>query len=286
MPDPKLCQLVGRAFGGWSAAWRRWALRLSLLSLTLALSMGAGYAGTTHLLGAFAAGMAFSRVPGVALLWTEHGEVTEWLASLFFASMGFVIPVGELFDPVSLGYGLLFTIPTVLGKLVTGAFAGGLADSLVVGTAMVGRGELGFVMVDEARGEDLLSVRPFVATVWALLLATLMSPFMMRAALGWKVREGGLSAPLGLGSPFAPRLTARHLRSMCRCDARPEKIEALVGVTVNLFRLRGSCLPAGACCGRARCEPPRSCLSFPLRPECGPGHLGMICLNFINRNKI
>eukprot|EP00054_Salpingoeca_dolichothecata_P024422 m.166269 g.166269 ORF g.166269 m.166269 type:complete len:188 (+) comp25006_c0_seq7:114-677(+) len=85
-----------------------------LLVSTAALTLGSGYAGSTHLLGSFAAGMSFSRVPHALELYIEHFQsMSELLTSIFFASIGFVIPVSELFDPVSFGYGLLYTVPAV-----------------------------------------------------------------------------------------------------------------------------------------------------------------------------
>jgi Kef-type K+ transport system membrane component KefB len=53
-----------------------------------------------------------------------------------------------------------------------------------VGWAMVGRGELGFVMAEAAFRSDLTSELTFSVTVWALLLATLLSPPCFRAAVG------------------------------------------------------------------------------------------------------
>lgn len=103
-------------------------------------------------------------------------------------SIGLEVPVDELFDADGILLGLFYTVPAVLGKFVTGGWVlsrqdGSLADAMVVGWAMVGRGELGFVMAQEARDEGLFSDRPFVASVWALLLATLLSPFATRWAL-------------------------------------------------------------------------------------------------------
>ena len=67
---------------------------------------------------------------------------------------------------------------------MTGAFLGPeWGKAAVVGWAMVGRGELGFVMAQEARDEGLMGERPYAACVWALLAATLASPVFMRRAL-------------------------------------------------------------------------------------------------------
>lgn len=45
---------------------------------------------------------------------------------------------------------------------------------------MVGRGELGFVIAKEALDDDILSDRGFIMSVWALLVATFLSPILMK----------------------------------------------------------------------------------------------------------
>lgn len=50
----------------------------------------------------------------------------------------------------------------------------------IVGWAMVGRGELGFVIAKEALDDDILSDRGFIMSVWALLVATFLSPILMK----------------------------------------------------------------------------------------------------------
>ena len=41
---------------------------------------------------------------------------------------------------------MLYAIPAIWGKLFTGVFVCDFSDAVIVGWAMVGRGELGFVM--------------------------------------------------------------------------------------------------------------------------------------------
>jgi len=54
---------------------------------------------------------------------------------------------------------------------------------------MVGRGELGFVMAGEAYANKLTSKLVYAITVWALLVATLISPYAFRKALAEDPRE-------------------------------------------------------------------------------------------------
>ena len=62
---------------------------------------------------------------------------------------------------------------------------------------MVGRGELGLVMAEEAFRTGLTDELTFAATVWALLIATLISPLIFRqlVANAARVDEGEAEAP-------------------------------------------------------------------------------------------
>ena len=163
----------------------------AMLALTLASTVAAGAAGSTHLLGAFAGGMAFASVEGAADAWAANERTHAWLYSVFFLSVGFRIPLRDMFEGVGFGLGIGYAVPAVLGKLVTGFVVGGdVRKALVVGWAMVGRGELGFVMAQSALENGLIAERPYVACVWALLVATLVSPMFVRGALlRWKRRH-------------------------------------------------------------------------------------------------
>ena len=164
----------------------------AMLALPLASTVAAGAAGSTHLLGAFAGGMAFASVDGAADAWAANERTHAWLYSVFFLSVGFRIPLRDVFEAAGFGLGIGYAAPAVLGKLVTGFVGSGgdVRKALVVGWAMVGRGELGFVMAQSALENGLIAERPYVACVWALLIATLMSPVFVRGALlRWKRRH-------------------------------------------------------------------------------------------------
>lgn len=210
-----LVVVVPRAYSHGTTAMdparRDTAVLAGLLLLTLGATLGAGYAGSTHLLGAFVGGLAFSRVPRALPLWLEYHHLADWLASIFFASVGFTVPVGVLFDPTSVGLGLAYTVPAVLGKFCTGAFTRNWPDTQVVGWAMVGRGELGFVMAKEAFDEDIISEKTLAIVVWALLVATFVAPFLMRHALKRKLAREQALGDEGQPDMHAGRDAARGM---------------------------------------------------------------------------
>ena len=114
--------------------------------------------------------------------WERHlPPLTAWTSRLFFASIGFAVPVAELFSVPALAFGSLLAAIAVGSKVVTGAWE--WQHRWAVGWAMVGRGELGFVMAEEGYRTGLTSKLTFAVTVWALLIATLLSPVAFRRAL-------------------------------------------------------------------------------------------------------
>ena len=157
---------------------------VAMLVLTLGLTLASGAAGSTFLLGAFAGGFAFARDESARDAWRSLEDPVAWLHSVFFLAVGTQIPLKHVFSARGFGLGVGYAVPAVAGKIVTGCFlAPDWIRARIVGWAMVGRGELGFVMARQAKVSGLMGDVPYVACVWALLVATLASPVFMRRAL-------------------------------------------------------------------------------------------------------
>jgi len=135
--------------------------------------------------------VSFSLIKECIELWDKVKVVTSWLVRLFFVYIGFLIPVQQLFQPLSIGYGLLLTIFAIFSKLICGLLAPQIRkDGWSVGWAMVARGELGFVMSSQALNNNLLNNESFAVIVWAILLSTFIAPFFFAFAL--KKRKASL----------------------------------------------------------------------------------------------
>ena len=131
-------------------------------------------------------GVAFSNVaaPSARDAFARHAELTSWLTSVFFLAVGTRIPLARMFEAKGLVLGVGYSVLAIVGKYVTGAWCyPEWGKARVVGWAMVGRGELGFVMAQSAREGGLLGDAPYVAAVWALLVATIVSPVFLRKSL-------------------------------------------------------------------------------------------------------
>merc|ERR1719454_1779416 len=118
---------------------------------------------SSYLLGAFMAGMLATTWPRFQETWDELCEpVLPWLCRCFFAcTVGFAIPAKALGDG---GAGLIIAtiVIAIVSKFITGFLATGCRDpkfmayTFQVGTAMVGRGELGFVQIQTCLSQGIL----------------------------------------------------------------------------------------------------------------------------------
>eukprot|EP01122_Echinamoeba_exundans_P009731 TRINITY_DN3502_c0_g1_i1.p1 TRINITY_DN3502_c0_g1~~TRINITY_DN3502_c0_g1_i1.p1 ORF type:complete len:398 (+),score=42.56 TRINITY_DN3502_c0_g1_i1:817-2010(+) len=162
-----------------------------MCAYSFAWSITSVLAGSSYLIGAFVAGLAFGSDPSqsspsagfvLSRKGLERLDPLKWfLLAVFFGSIGFSLRVNVLFEPWALLYGaLIYTIIMVGAKMLAGLLAKPLswASFLTVGTAMVGRGELGLYLSEQAQRAGVVSPRIFAATTWALLLNTFLSPIL------------------------------------------------------------------------------------------------------------
>lgn len=147
-----------------------------LLILALSFGLIAQAMGLHIIVGAYMAGLFFSKKVAIAEVFRKvedrlHGIAYSFLGPIFFISMGFHVT----FDAVS-GPGLWFVL-TLTGMVILAqiASAGGMArllkiswlESLSVGVGMCGRAEMAFVLISLG-----LAMGVFDATVFSILIFT------------------------------------------------------------------------------------------------------------------
>eukprot|EP01059_Diplonema_ambulator_P010939 TRINITY_DN20956_c0_g1_i2.p1 TRINITY_DN20956_c0_g1~~TRINITY_DN20956_c0_g1_i2.p1 ORF type:complete len:1025 (+),score=303.12 TRINITY_DN20956_c0_g1_i2:49-3123(+) len=160
-------------------------LMFSVLSLYGFLSNLLG----SHLLGAFVAGMSFSHVPRSQQVWARQMKrITKWLTRAFFgATVAFSIPIKEMMTLRVFYLGVICAIgPCVLSKIISGLVAES-PYKLVVGTAMVARGEFAYLVARSAKNKDhkvgsrpygkMMSTEVYSIAMWALLIGTALAPY-------------------------------------------------------------------------------------------------------------
>merc|ERR1712093_548236 len=179
---------------------------LGVVIAGIAFAIIADKIGSTHLLGCFLAGVVATAWKSFAHIWEPMVEpILPWMTMAFFScSVGFAVPVSAL---AAKDWGLVIAIVllAILSKVATGIFAGKPTDKgyglqvLQVGAAMVGRGELGFMQISTAYKLGMVSLGIYGATVWGLLVASILGPFMFRFSVKFaksvEAKEGKAATP-------------------------------------------------------------------------------------------
>ena len=143
--------------------------------------------------GAFLVGLFLARTPFKDQI--ERGVVTMaygFFVPIFFVNIGLAVNMRDVGDNAIL-FAIVITIVAVLSKII-GSGLGGLVggfnrrQSLQLGIGMVSRGEVGLIVATFALSEGLLSAGNFSIVVFMIIVATLITPPMLRAAFSQPVR--------------------------------------------------------------------------------------------------
>jgi Kef-type K+ transport system membrane component KefB len=182
---------------------------LGIVTAGICFAVIADKIGSTHLLGCFLAGVVATSWKSFQEIWEPMVEpILPWMTMAFFScTVGFAVPVQAL---AAKDWGLVIAIVllAILSKIATGAFVGSPMEkgyglqALQVGAAMVGRGELGFMQISTAYKLGMVSLGVYGGTVWGLLVASVLGPFMFRGAVNFAKGQEGKQAsaePEGAG---------------------------------------------------------------------------------------
>ena len=157
-------------------------------------SILAEYLGSSRLLGAFVAGVFFSDFENLRHQYEKQiaHQIQPVMSAVFFSTIGFDIPLSKILDPVLFGWGVIYALIASFSKLATviavpakissrkenGREESNYVDTSpnarwIVGTAMIARGELGLLMVQQAQIQGVMGQVAMVITIWSIVLATL-----------------------------------------------------------------------------------------------------------------
>ena len=185
------------AFGKWvlprlSRAVTRLPISQGTLAFAIVILLSYGLAAellgqVAAIIGTFLAGLMFARTP-------EKNTIEQGISSLayglfvpvFFINIGLSVNLRLL--PVSaILLMLAITVAAILGKLLGaagGARLGGLPgrESIQLGAGMVARGEVTLIIVAIGSQAGLIDNNAFSAAVAAMLLCSLATPLLLRAA--------------------------------------------------------------------------------------------------------
>jgi Kef-type K+ transport system membrane component KefB len=164
------------------------------LAVVLMLLFGAAaelVGGMAAITGAFIAGLMFARTPEKNKIETGfHSLAYALFVPIFFVSIGLGVNLRAV-NSSSIWILLGITVLAILGK-VLGAGAGALfskfsfKESLQIGIGMVSRGEVGLIIAKIGFDGGYLTNDLFTAIVGMILITTLITPPLLRAAFHQK----------------------------------------------------------------------------------------------------
>jgi len=170
----------------------RFGLLATALVFMLLFAWAAEYlGGLASITGAFMAGLFMSQLPA-------KGRIEEGVLALAY---GFFVPI--FFINIGLGVNLTeisgngwwlaltLTVVAVISKIFGAGLGAKLShfsnlESLQLGIGMVSRGEVGLIVASFALANGLISNDLFSIVVFMVIVATLLTPPMLRAAFAKK----------------------------------------------------------------------------------------------------
>ena len=161
------------------------ALGVSALAFAFVLAALADKAGSAMIIGAFAAGLVMNPVPQRHDIEKATMSIGHLLVPVFFASVGAQVDLAALFTPAALGLGVLLILVGVLGKVAAGYapwwFEG---RKLLVGVAMVPRGEVGLIFAQVGAAAGVLGGPQFGAVMAMVVVTTFITPPLLGLIAG------------------------------------------------------------------------------------------------------
>lgn len=162
------------------------ALGLIALAFAFAMAALASMAGSALIIGAFAAGLVLHNTPQRHDIERSTTAIGHFFVPIFFAAVGASVELSAFGDPDALMVGGALIVVGILGKVAAGYapfwFSG---SKLLVGVAMVPRGEVGLIFAQMGLASGAIGADIF----GALMLMVLVTTFVTPPLLGQLARE-------------------------------------------------------------------------------------------------
>lgn len=173
-----------------------------LLAFTVVVILLYGWAaeewgGMAAITGAFLAGLALSQSKVKERIESGVSALAYGLfVPVFFINVGLTADIRQI-SAGMLWFFVLMTIIAVIGKVLgagLGANLGGLSrlESLQLGIGMVSRGEVGLIVASVGIAQGLITQEIFAAVVGVVIITTLLTPPLLRAAFYHPQRKAAL----------------------------------------------------------------------------------------------
>jgi Kef-type K+ transport system membrane component KefB len=166
------------------------ALGLIALAFAFLLAWLAARVGSATIIGAFAAGLVLHQTPQRAEIERATTTLGHFFVPIFFAVVGASVDVRTFADSNMLAAGTALTIVAILGKLVSGYapwwFTG---RKLLIGVAMVPRGEVGLIFAQMGLASGALTPVLFSALTLMVMVTTFVTPPVLARIVSVGPRE-------------------------------------------------------------------------------------------------
>ena len=147
------------------------------LAFGLLTALFAAAAGSAPIVGAFAAGLVLHATPQREKIEVAVTNLGHFLVPIFFASVGALVDLAALASRDSLLLGAALVAVGVAGKVAAGyAPLGFRGDRLLVGVAMVPRGEVGLIFARMGLASGAIHGAEFGAIMIMVLVTTFVTP--------------------------------------------------------------------------------------------------------------
>jgi Kef-type K+ transport system membrane component KefB len=160
--------------------------------LMLALALLSAAIGLAAIIGAFVAGLIVAETEARDELEHEIRPLSSIFTPFFFAVTGAQLDLGALLDPSVALLAVVLAAAGVVTKAaggLLGARSIGRWGSVAVGVGMVPRGEVGIVVANLGLAAGLLSSSLFGAVIVAVVLTTVVAPYLLAWAVPRAVAE-------------------------------------------------------------------------------------------------
>jgi Kef-type K+ transport system membrane component KefB len=186
-------RVAGPAFGVVERIRSAGSLGLFGLAFAFALALLANLVGSALIIGAFAAGIVLFGIPQRQQIEKATTTIGHFFVPIFFASVGAAVDLRALANPRALAVGGALILCGVFGKIVAGYipfwFRG---RKLLVGVAMVPRGEVGLIFAQMGLATGAIDMGLFGALMLMVLATTLITPPLLGRVARTPSSEGGM----------------------------------------------------------------------------------------------
>lgn len=174
-------------------------LGVAALAFAFLFAALAAKAGSATIIGAFAAGLVLHTAPQRHDIEKATMSIGHLLVPVFFASVGAQVDLAALVTPAALGLGALLIVVGVLGKVAAG-YAPWRFDGrkLLVGVAMVPRGEVGLIFAQVGVTAGVLAGPHLGAVMTMVVVTTFVTPPLLGIIVG-PPPPGGVDGDDGVG---------------------------------------------------------------------------------------